>query len=217
MVDIKFNNALIKKIEKNIKQEIYTTYDNGFKELTELSTLLSANLTSRQNLSLRNYYVIRLIGILETILKNSFINLIDQYGCDFKTTITTDLKGLRQLRTRSKKFTSGEIVANSLGFQRFETRIKSESSIYTIFGDIFDVDFFGEMASNKSDFIKIHENIVDTVNERHRIIHDLQDTVYTHDMLTESTKSVKKFLNNFLDTRNTIMNKWNYDKQGHKI
>lgn len=207
MPEIRFDEILKEKINRNITNELYLIYNNGIDEFGRLEKLLDSDLSAEEKISIRNYYVVRIISVLESFLRNLFIILIDHSQRDFKVSIKTDLDGLKQLRKNKTKFSNGEIIANSLNFQRLEKGQADEPSIYRIFGEILGADIYAEMAKN-NDFQEVYETLVDLLHERHRIVHDAQGTVYTIDMLKASRTIFEKFIVIFTDARNNIMNTW---------
>ena len=207
MPEIRFDEQLKNKINRNMTSELYLIYNNGLDEFDRLESLLDGNITDEQKISVRNYYVVRIISVLEAFLRNTFIILIDHNQRDYKISIKTDLDGLKQLRKKETEFTNGEIIANSLNFQRLERGKATDPSIYTIFGEVLDGDIYAIMSQN-SEFQAIYDTLIDLLHERHRIVHDAQGTVYTIEMLKESRKIFEKFIILFTDARNDIMNTW---------
>jgi len=205
---IKFDSSLVEKIKRNIPDELYNIYNRGIDEINKLDEMLGdGNIDTAKKDIIRNYYVIRLISLLETFLRNSFIIILDTYEPNFKTSITMDLKDLITLRKRRDKFTNGEIVANSLNFQQFD-RNKGGGSAYGIFSELFEMDLFTEMTRRNNEMLDIDKNLVDLLNERHRIVHDFQQTLHTHEMLKVCADSIKLFIVTYADIANDVKNKW---------
>ena len=207
MPEIRFNEQLKEKINRNMKSELYEIYHNGINEFVEIETLLNSDITDIQKNSIRNYYAVRIISVLEAFLRNSFIILIDYYERDFKVSIKTDLDGLKQLRKKQTKFTNGEIIGNFLNFQRLERGKEGDPSIYGIFGEVLGDDIFAKMVKITG-FQEVYDTLIDVLNERHRIVHDAQGTVYTIEMLKGAREAFEKFIVLFSDARNEIMNSW---------
>ena len=207
MREIKFNAQLKEKINRSMRAELYEIYNNGIDEFDGIEDLLSSDIKDTQKNSIRNYYVVRIISVLEAFLRNSFIILIDYYQRDFKITIQIDLDGLKELRNKQTEFTNGAIIANSLNFQRLERGIKGDSTIYRIFEQVLDDDIYARMA-RIAGFLQVYDTLIDVLKERHRIAHDIQGTVYTTEMLKGARDAFEKFIVMFSDVRNDIMNSW---------
>lgn len=197
---IRIDEATLERIKNSLSDELYSTVERATAELDDIITWLENfdedtidDIDLSVSGSLSVYCIIRLVTFLETVLKTSFIILIDEYDRDFDLQITTNLEHLKQIRNK-KEFTNGKIVADSLNFQRFESDGK-ELDIFKIFSKVLDIDdVYHEMVVKNSNIPKIRENISNLIKERHSIVHELRYTTWEVKQIEEAYKSVVDFI-----------------------
>jgi len=64
------------------------------------------------------------------------------------------------------------------------------------------------MMRKNAQMIDIDWNILDLLKERHRVVHDLQPTLYSKDMLKESANSIKMFITIYSGICSDASNSW---------
>lgn len=142
-----------------------------------------------------NYLIIRSVGFLENVLKKAFIIQIDSHNANFDADVTLSLKDLRNLR-ETTQFTNGEIISNNLNFQDFYEINKN-------FSKLTNRDYLKELrqAYDKQykNFSNDYKSILELIDERHRIVHDLQNTSFTSTQIMDMDTKVIAILHITLD------------------
>lgn len=142
--------------------------------------------------SLKVYCIIRIVTFLETFLRTSFIILIDQYDKNFDLNVEISLQHLKQLR-KDSAITNGQIMADSLNFQKFESNDK-EYDIYKIFSNVLGIQIFPLMIKKEPRIPEIHQSIVKLLEERHSIVHDLKYSLWKNEDIDNSLTAVFDFV-----------------------
>lgn len=197
---IQLNKKIFDQIKKNSSSEISQYVKYGFNELLNLDKLLNGNINSIPKQSVQNYYVVRLVTLSESVFRQTFVFLIDEFDMDFQAVVTLDLKDLKRLRTNTSQYTNGQIAAQSLNFQDLD-------HVYSNLKKILGSDVFTLMVKKNKKIKPINQSLKDLIDERHSIVHDLQNTVYTPKFLENFSGHLLTFLRIFLNATAELRDK----------
>lgn len=198
---VRISDKNLERIKKNLSDELYNIVERAVGEIDSIIDYINKKKKEQEedldddfmSDSLSVYAIIRSVTFLETFLRTSFIILIDLYDKDFDLGVEISLKHLKQLR-KETEITNGQIIADSLNFQKFESSDK-EYDVYKIFSKVLGINnIFSEMVKKEKDIPEIHKTIVKLLEERHSIVHDLKYTRWTSQEIEDSATSVLKFV-----------------------
>jgi hypothetical protein len=138
--------------------------------------------------------------MLESILKKTFILLIDRFDFDYDFEITLDVKHLKILRKSETKYTNGEIIANSLNFQNLD-------NVYDVMDKVLEDKLWKKMVTIDKKIIPMNTSLKDMIDERHSIIHEYLPTIYSYLMLNGMFKNVVDYLEIYLQAVKELRDK----------
>lgn len=187
---VDLNEEQIHRIEQNVTKSNFDVYRAAKKEFSELYKLISDDDTSQENkISLKNYYVVRIVSALEKILRQNFIELIDFYNFDYPEKIKVDSTILRRLRSRDDKLTNGQIFASDINFQNLNDAAKAYDE--TI-GNNFEIQKIHRQRNK--DYDEIIKSIQSGMEERHKIVHDYQNTDFALEDIVNFRRSFDRVI-----------------------
>lgn len=156
-------------------------------------------------LSLRSCINVRLISFIESFLKQSYADLIDNDKFVYNGLIELDFKSLIELRDPSTKLTNGQIVARELNFQNFDDDNGGHPIALRYFEELTGTSVYGLlMKKNSAKTQRWISEIRILLENRHLIIHDLQHTLLTIKNLKGFEASLVGFLLEFNRVTSTL-------------
>ncbi len=183
----KLDEKILGKLKKSTSRDLDEVLSKTIDEHVALGKIYDTIDDESVKQSIRNYIIIRSVSYFEKILKQDFTNKVDLEELDYDADLTFTIKDLKQWKKNKINYSIGEIIANNLNFQNVNQINKNMS-------ELFKIDFFELMSKKANHFSEILENVQNLLEERHKIIHDCQNTSFDMKTIAILDASATAFL-----------------------
>lgn len=153
----------IKKIE-NIAKNLSDSELRVFSELQSIQKNISTQPKEMQE-SLSNYFIIKVISMIETYCKDKVERLIDKQGLEYdELKLSISLPDLNKIK-KSGDITPGKIVTSELNFQ-------DPKVINMVFSQLLQIDFFSAIKKEASYMENWQKEYRELLDLRNKIVHE---------------------------------------------
>lgn len=174
MKRIRLDNKKIDQLGKKSFEEIFDiSFDTSLSPVIEILASTTNNLELERHL--KNYFIIRVVTILEVFFNELVVKLIDEYCLPYKKLFDDDLVQISLSRfeeIKTGKITKGKIIASNFNFQKKE-------DINKVITNLIGIPFFDKIrnlyriGTENNKFVQNWDTFFEIVNDRHKLVHTL--------------------------------------------